>query len=255
MSGHNKWSSIKHKKGREDERRGKLFASLGKEITLAARSGGGDPSMNPPLRAAIDTAKNNNMPNDNIDRAIKKGTGELEGGKLEEMSFEGYTPGGIALLVTCISDNRNRSAANIRAYFNKHNGNLGENGAVSWMFQRKARFVIDNQMADEETLLEILMEAEADNADLENNDNGTIEILAAPEEFDKIATALNAAEIPVKESRLTFITDNTMQVTDSALAGKIINMIEEIEEDEDVQEVFSNFELSDEAAAELSETN
>lgn len=252
MSGHNKWSSIKHKKGREDERRGKLFASLGKEITLAARSGGGDPSMNPRLRAAIDTAKNNNMPNDNIDRAVKKGTGELEGGSLEEMAFEGYTPGGIALLITCISDNRNRTAANIRAYFNKHNGNMGENGAVSWMFQRKARFVLDNQFADEERLLEILMDAEADSADIENNEDGSLEVWAAPEEFDKITTALNDAEITVSESRLTFITDNTMQVTDPVLAEKIINMIEEIEEDDDVQEVFSNFELSDEAAAEIS---
>jgi len=250
MSGHNKWSSIKHKKGREDEKRGKMFASLGKEITLAARSGGSDPEMNSRLRTAIDTAKENNMPNDNIERAIKKGTGELEGGKLEEMTFEGYTPGGIAVLVVCISDNRNRTAANIRAYFNKHNGNLAENGAVSWMFQRKSRFVIDSNFADEEKLLEILMEAEADSADLDTSD-GDIEILAAPDAFDVIANALSKSQIPIKESGLTFVTDNSMVVSDNSMAQKVVNMIEEIEEDDDVQEVYKNLELSEELAQEF----
>ena len=250
MSGHNKWSSIKHKKGREDARRGKMFARFGKEITMAARDGGGDMDMNPRLRTAVETAKENNMPNDNIERAIKKGTGELEGGKLEEMNYEGYTPGGIAVLVACVSDNRNRTASNIRAYFNKHNGNLAENGAVSWMFQRKARFVVKSNFADEEKLLEILMEAEADSADLTPGED-SIEILAAPEEFDNIANALNDAKIPVSESGLTFVTDNTMLISDSDMARKIVSMIEEIEEDEDVNEVYTNMELSDELAQEL----
>lgn len=248
MSGHSKWSSIKHKKAAADAKRGKIFSRLGKEITLAAREGGGDADMNPRLRTAIDTAKNANMPNDNIERAVKKGTGELGGAALEEMSYEGYAPGGVAVYVSCLSDNRNRTAANIRSYFTKHNGNLAESGSVSWMFNRKARFMLEN--ADEETVLELLLEAGVETADTTAMD-GDIEILAAPEEFNAIADAVREAEVKVSESGIDYIPDNTVEVGAADAAKKIVRMIEEIEEDDDVQQVYTNLDIPDEIAEEI----
>lgn len=248
MSGHNKWSSIKHKKAAADAKRGKIFSRLGKEITLAAREGGGDPDMNPRLRTAIDTAKNANMPNDNIDRAVKKGTGELGGAALEEMSYEGYAPGGVAVYVSCLSDNRNRTAANVRSYFTKHNGNLAESGAVSWMFHRKARFLLEN--ADEESVLELLLEAGVETADTAAVD-GDVEIVAAPDEFNVIADAVREADVKVSESGVEYIPDNTVEVSDADAAKKIVRMIEEIEDDDDVQQVYTNLDIPDDVAEQM----
>ena len=250
MSGHNKWSSIKHKKGREDARRGKIFSRLGKEITLAARESGGDEDMNPRLRTAIASAKEANMPNDNIERAIKKGTGELGGAALEELIYEGYAPGGVAIIVSCLSDNRNRTAASIRSYFTKHNGNLAANGSVSWMFNRKARFVIEGENADEEQILMALMDAGAEAEDISSSD-GTAEILAAPEEFGKVADALKTAAIPIASSGVSLIPENYVTVTDETVARQVDRMTDALEEDEDVQAVYTNFDVSDDVAEKM----
>ena len=243
MSGHNKWSSIKHKKGAADAKRGKIFSRLAKEITLAAKSGGGDADLNPRLRTAIGTAKAANMPNDNVDRAIKKGTGELAGKALEELSYEGYAAGGVAVIVNCLSDNRNRTAANIRSYFTKNNANLANAGAVSWMFHRKARFTVEGPAADEEALLEILLDAGADVEQL-NVDDGEAEILGPPEAFADIADALASANIPVSESSISLIPENTTLVEDLSIAKQVTRFLDDVEDDEDVQEVFSNLEIS-----------
>ena len=251
MSGHNKWSSIKHKKGAADAKRGKIFSRLSKEITLAAREGGGDPELNPRLRSAIDSAKNENMPNDNVDIAIKKGTGELDGGPLEELIYEGYGPGGVAILVNCLSDNRNRTAANMRAYFTKHNSNLANNGAVSWMFHRKSKFTITGEQADEENLLEVLLNAgvDADTVEMEDEDEATI--MAPPEAFSDVLDALRSAGIKVSSSSVTMVPENLTPVTELSEAKSLTKLIDALEDDEDVQEVFSNFDFSDEIMEKL----
>ncbi len=250
MSGHNKWSSIKHKKGAADAKRGKIFARLGKEITLAAKSGGGDISLNPRLRSAVSAAKAANMPNDNVDRAIKKGTGELGGGALEELNYEGYAPGGVAIIVNCLSDNRNRTAANVRSYFSKNNSSLASSGSVSWMFHRKSSFTIEGPKADEETLLDILLEANADVEAIEVND-GVAEIIGAPDAFAEIANALEAAGIQSKESGLIMVPENNTEVGDAGVARQILRLIETLEDDDDVQEVFANFDIPDEVMEKL----
>jgi YebC/PmpR family DNA-binding regulatory protein len=252
MSGHNKWSTIKHKKARTDAKRGKAFSRLGKEITLAAREGGSDPYMNPRLRTAINAAKAVNMPNDNIDRAVKKGTGELGGAVLEELLYEGYAPGGVAVIVNCLTDNRNRTAASIRSYFSKHNGNLASNGSVAWMFHRKARFTIEGPQADEDRLLELLLEAGTDVEDISVTDE-VAEILAPPEAFSDIASALEEAEIPISESGVSLIPENYTMVTDPAIAKQVVRMTDAIEDDDDVQEVYTNLDMPDEMAEELAE--
>ncbi|MBT3376772.1 MAG: YebC/PmpR family DNA-binding transcriptional regulator [Lentisphaerae bacterium] len=244
MSGHNKWSSIKHKKGAADAKRGKMFSRLGKEITMAARDGGGDIDMNPRLRSAVTAAKAVNMPADNIERAVKKGTGELEGGVIEELSYEGYAAGGVAIIVNCLSDNRNRTAAEIRNIFTKNNSSLAGNGAVAWMFHRKARFLVTGEAADEERLLEVLMDADADVEDIDVSDEGA-EILGPPEAFADILSALEAEEIPVSESSLAMVPENTLEVTEAATARQVLRMIEALEDNDDAQEVYSNFEMSE----------
>jgi len=250
MSGHNKWSSIKHKKGAADAKRGKMFSRLGKEITLAARAGGGAADLNPRLRTAVNAARAVNMPNDNIARAIKKGTGELGGAALEELVYEGYGPGGVAIIVTCLSDNRNRTAANVRSYFTKYNGNLAGNGAVAWMFHRKARLTVEGADADEEKLLEVLLEAGADAEDI-NVADGLAEIIGPPEAFGEIADALEGAGVPISESGLSLIPENTVMITEVSMVRQIVRMTDAIEEDEDVQEVYSNFDMSDELMAQI----
>jgi len=251
MSGHNKWSSIKHKKGAADARRGKLFSRLAKEITVSARSGGGDPEMNPRLRSAIDVAKNANVPSENIDRAVKKGTGDLGGGPLEELIYEGYGPGGVAIMVSCLSDNRNRTAAAMRACFSRYNCNLGANGAVSWMFSRKARFVIEGEKADEMELMEILIEAEVDAEEVDVGE-GRAEITAPFESFEAVSSALSEAEVPVNESTITMLPENLIQVDDLNEARQNIRLIEALEEEEDVQAVYSSLGFSDEVLEALS---
>jgi YebC/PmpR family DNA-binding regulatory protein len=250
MSGHNKWSTIKHKKGAADAKRGKLFSRLAKEITLAAREGGGDPLMNPRLRSAVATAKAANMPNDNIDRAIKKGTGELEGGALEELNYEGYAPGGVAVIVQALSDNRNRTAAEVRNVFNKYNCNMAGAGAVSWMFNRKAQFVIEGEAANEEALFELLLGNDIDVEEI-SVDDGTAEIIAPPEAFGAIMAALEAEGIAVSESSVTMVPENTTEVSEVGTARSVLRFIEALEDDDDVQSVVSNLEMTDEVMEQL----
>ncbi len=252
MSGHNKWSSIKHKKAAADAKRGKIFSTLSKEITLAAREGGGDLELNPRLRTAVAAARAANMPNDNVQRAIKKGTGELGGGPLEELSYEGYAPGGVAVLVNCLSDNRNRTAANVRTCFTRHNSNLASTGAVGWLFQRKARFVVSGPNLDEDKLLELLLEGGVDVEDVTALGDG-IEILAPPEAFAQVAQVLDEAGIAIRESGQTMTPENTVELTDPKTARQVVRLIEALEEDEDVQEVFTNFEMSDELMEQLAD--
>ncbi len=250
MSGHNKWSSIKHKKGAADAKRGKLFSRLAKEITISARSGGGDPEMNPRLRSAIDAAKNANVPNENIDRAVKKGTGDLDGGPLEELIYEGYGPGGVAVMVSCLSDNRNRTAAAMRACFSRYNSNLGANGAVSWMFNRKARFLVEGEKADEMELMEVLIEAEVDAEEVDASD-GQAEIIAPFESFEAVSNALLEAGVPVSESTITMLPENLIYIEDLSEARQNIRLIEALEEEEDVQAVYSSLGFSDEVSEAL----
>ena len=250
MSGHNKWSSIKHKKGAADAKRGKLFSRLSKEITLAAREGGADADMNPRLRTAIAAAKDANMPNDNIDRAVKKGTGELGADTLEELTYEGYAPGGVAVIVNCLSDNRNRTAATVRSCFTKHNSNIANNGAVSYMFQRKARFVVEGEHADEDALMETIFDA---GVDVENIivEDGSAEIIAPPDAFAAMADCLDSAGIPISESSLVMIPDTSTPVNDPGTARQVLRLVEALEEDDDVQQVFTNFEIDDDLMDEL----
>lgn len=252
MSGHNKWSTIKHKKAAADAKRGQAFSRFAKEITLAAKAGGSDADMNPRLRTAIAAAKGANMPNDNIDRAVKKGTGELGGGSLEEMSYEGYAPGGVAIYVNCLSDNRNRTAANVRTVFTRNNSSLATSGAVAWLFHRKSRFVVDGPSLDEDGLLELLLEAEVDVEDVSVSE-GSAEVIGAPDAFADIAKALEDAEIVIAESSLTMVPETTVEVDELATGRQVLRLIEGLEEDEDVQEVFANFEMSDELMEKLAE--
>ncbi len=250
MSGHNKWSSIKHKKGAADAKRGKIFSRLGKEITLAAKSGGGDAELNPRLRTAVSAAKAANMPNDNVDRAIKKGTGELEGAVLEDLTYEGYGPGGVAIIVNCLSDNRNRTAADVRVLFTKSNSSLAGSGAVSWMFNRKSQFSIEGPAADEEQLLELLLENDIDVEDI-TVDDGVAEILAPPDAFGAVVVALEAADIAIAESTIAMIPENTMEITEANIARQIMRLIDALEDSEDVQEVYSNVDIPDTLMEEL----
>lgn len=249
MAGHSKWANIKHKKAAADKKKGKVFSRLAKEVTVAARAGGGDIDMNPALRAAVQAAKAANMPNDNIDRAIKKGTGELGGGTMEELVYEGYAAGGVAVLASCLTDNRNRTAANVRAIFTRCNGNLAGNGAVSWMFQRKAEFIVTQ--AAEDAVLETLMEADAEAEEITGED-GDVRIVTAPAEFGEVLQALEDGGYSC-EGRLVMLPDNTTEVTELAAARQVIRLIDALEEDDDVQEVTSNLELSDEVAEKLDE--
>lgn len=252
MSGHNKWSTIKHKKGAVDAKRGKLFSRLAKEITLATRDGGGDPDMNARLRSAVLAAKGANMPSDNIERAIKKGLGELGGAVLEELNYEGYAPGGVAVIVQCLSDNRNRTAAEVRSIFNKYNCNFATAGAVSWMFQRKARFVVEGEGANEEALIELLLGHDIDVEEV-SVEGDSAEIVASPECFAEILGALEEAGIEVSESSVTMVAQNMMEVNEASTARSVTRFIEALEEDDDVQSVVSNLDLSDEVMAALGE--
>ena len=200
MSGHSKWSTIRHKKGAADAKRGKIFTKLIKEITVAARMGGGDLNANPRLRTAVAAAKAENMPKDNIERAIKKGTGELEGVNYEESIYEGYGPGGAAVLVESLTDNKNRAVSEIRHIFSKNGGNLGETGCVAWMFSKKGYFVVEKSAADEETLMEAALEAGAEDV---REDESNFEVITAPEDFEAVKTALEEASIPVESAEIT----------------------------------------------------
>ena len=243
MSGHNKWSSIKHKKGAADARRGRVFTKLIKEITMAARMGAsGDPAANPRLRSAVLAAKSENMPKENIERAIKKGTGELEGVHYEESVYEGYGPGGVAVLVESLTDNRNRAVADIRHIFSKAGGNLGENGCVAWMFKKKGYIVIDKEGVDEEKLMETAINAGAEDV---RDDEGSFEIITAVEDFETVKEAVDAASIACETAEVTML-PQTYADLEGREAEQMVRLMEALEDCEDVQKVYTNADIAEE---------
>ena len=242
MSGHSKWSSIKHKKGATDAKRGKIFSKLNKEITVAARTGGGDPSGNPRLRTAIQAAKTENMPKDNIERAIKKGTGELEGVNYEESTYEGYGPGGAAVLIESVTDNRNRAVADIRHILSKCGGNLGENGCVSWMFDSKGYIDVEKKAVDEDKLMETAIEAGAEDV---REDTDSFEIITEPDDFEAVKTAIDNASIPYVVAEITKLPQTTLELKGKQ-AEQMIKLMETLEDCDDVQKVYTNADIPDE---------
>jgi YebC/PmpR family DNA-binding regulatory protein len=246
MSGHSKWATIKHKKAALDAKRGKIFTRIIKEITIAAR-GGGDPDSNPRLRTAIAAAKAVSMPQDNIKRAIQRGTGELGGDQIEEIMFEGYGPGGAAVMVSCATDNRNRTVSEIRHLFSKNGGNLGEVGSVAWMFDRKSRIVIDADKVSEDELMTIALDAGAEDI----RQDGQWEVLSAPEMHDKVLEALQKAGIETEEAAISMVPKNLMKLEGKNAAG-MLKLTEALEEHDDVQAVYSNFDIDEEELEALS---
>ena len=242
MSGHNKWSSIKHKKGAADAKRGKVFTKVIREITVAARMGGGDINGNPRLRAAVALAKSENMPKDNIDRAIKKGTGELEGVSYEEANYEGYGPGGVAVLVDCLTDNKNRTVADVKHLFERYGGSLGEPGCVSYMFEKKGLIVIEKDKVDEEELLDLVLEAGAEDVKEEESE---FNVITDASDFESVKKAVDDAGIPNTFAEVTMIPQNTVEV-EGKKAQQIFNLIEALEDVDDVSNVYANFDMSDE---------
>ncbi len=249
MSGHSKWSTIKRKKGAIDAKRGKIFTRLIKEITVAARAGGGDPDGNPRLRTAIAGAKADNMPKDNIERAIKKGTGELEGTVYDEMTYEGYGPSGVAVLVECLTDNRNRTVAEVRHCFSKSGGNLGESGCVAFMFDKKGLLLVDKETISEDKLMDLALDAGAEDVIEEESE---FQVLTEPEEFDAVRESLQANDVTFLEASISMIPQNTIDVTDEKTAKRIMIMMDTLEENEDVQNVYANFDIPDEILESLS---
>ncbi len=242
MAGHNKWSSIKHKKGAADAKRGKIFTKLIKEITVAARMGGGDPDANPRLRQAIIQAKAANMPKDNLERAIKKGTGELEGVNYEEIVYEGYGPGGVAVLVECLTDNKNRSIADVRHIFSKAGGNVGTDGCVAWMFDKKGFISVSKENADEDTLMEVALEAGAEDIKEESD---TFDIITEPADFEAVKDAVDEAQIEYEVAEITMIPQNLTKV-DGKEAEQMIKFMEALDDSDDVQKFYSNADIPDE---------
>jgi YebC/PmpR family DNA-binding regulatory protein len=244
MSGHSKWATIKHKKAALDAKRGKAFTRLIKEIQIAARSGG-DPDANPRLRTAITAAKAVSMPADNIKRAIMRGTGELEGGQIDEIMFEGYGPGGAAVLVNVATDNRNRTVAEIRHLFSKNGGNLAEQGSVSWMFERKSQIIVDAEKATEDQLMNLALEAGADDI---RDSGGAWEIISPPEAHETVLDALQKARIPTESAEVAMVPKNTIKL-EGKNAAAMLKLYEALEEHDDVQNVYGNYEV-DEAEVE-----
>jgi YebC/PmpR family DNA-binding regulatory protein len=242
MSGHSKWSSIKHKKAAKDAKKGRLFTKLIKEITVAARMGGGDINANPRLRTAVLTAKAASMPSDNIDRAIKKGTGELEGVTYEEVSYEGYGPGGTAIIVQALTDNKNRTVSDIRRMFAKHGGNLGESGCVSWMFDKKGLITVDKAQIQEDQLITLALDGGAEDV---REEDGAFEIVTRPEDFEAVRDALERAKVPMTGAQVTMIPKNTVNLAGEK-AEQTLHLTEELEDHDDVQTVAANFNIPDE---------
>jgi YebC/PmpR family DNA-binding regulatory protein len=248
MSGHSKWSSIKHKKAARDAKRGKVFTKLIKEITIAARLGGGDLNSNPRLRTAVTAAKAQSMPNDNIDRAIKKGTGELGGARLEQVSYEGYGPGGVALILDVLTDNRNRTVSEIRFLMSKHGGNLGETGCVAWMFKKRGVISIERKAVDEDRLMELALEAGADDI---ISDSDSFQVVCPPESFSAVRDALEEAGMTNANAELTMMPENTVKVSGHQ-AEQVLKLIEDLEDHDDVQSVSANFDIDEEVMAQFS---
>jgi YebC/PmpR family DNA-binding regulatory protein len=239
MSGHSKWASIKHKKSANDAKRGKIFTKIIKEIMVAARTGGGDADSNARLRTALLKAKSANMPKDNIERAIKKGTGETGDVEYHEIIYEAYAPGGVALLIDVLTDNRNRTAAEIRNILSKGGGNLGETGCVSYLFKRKGIITFDASKYGEDDIMEIALESGAEDLVA---DNGTVEVITQPEDFENVLNALEEAQFENTYSEVTMIADNSVTL-DNEKAQKVLNLIENLEDNDDVQNVASNLDI------------
>jgi YebC/PmpR family DNA-binding regulatory protein len=247
MSGHSKWSTIKHKKGRADAKRGKIFTKIIREITVAARGGGGDLNSNPRLRAAVAAAKSANMPADNIKRAVQRGTGELPGVNYEEMSFEGYGPGGVAVMLELLTDNRNRTTPEIRHIFSKNGGNLGENGCVSWLFTRRGLILVPRtpEMDDDE-VMEVVLEAGAEDLDIEDEDY--YRVFTSPDELHAVKERLETAGLEVEAAQMDMEPSSTTRLEGKA-AQQMIRLMEAFEDQDDVQNVWANFDIDDELLA------
>jgi YebC/PmpR family DNA-binding regulatory protein len=242
MSGHSKWANIKHKKGRQDAKRGKLFTRLGKEITIASREGGGDIDANPRLRLAVQNARAANMPQENIKRAIQRGTGEIEGVNYEEVTYEGYAPNGVAVILEAVTDNKKRTVAEVRSMFSKLGGNLGETNSVAWNFERKGVFNMKTEDRSEEEILEMVLEAGAE--DMEYDEEMT-RIICPLEEFANVNKYFEENDIPLEESKLEYIPDNVVAINEVSDAKKVLKFVETFEDHEDIQNVFSNFDIDD----------
>ena len=247
MSGHSKWATIKHKKGALDAKRGALFTKVIKEITVAARNGGGNPDANPRLRTALAKAKEANMPSDNIDRAIKKGTGELPGVIYEEVNYEGYGPGGVAILIEALTDNKNRTTAEIRSILEKKGGNMSGAGSVAWQFAKKGFIVVKKQAVDEEKLMTIALDAGASDF---NSDKDSYEIITEPQDFEKVKKAVTDAKVSQESAEITMIPSTTVKLAVSD-AKSVLALVESLEDHEDVQHVYANFDIPDEMLQEL----
>lgn len=239
MAGHSKWAQIKHKKAAVDAKRGKIFTKIAKEITVAVRLGGKDPEMNSRLRTVIAKAKSVNMPNDNIERAIKKGTGELGDIQYEEITYEGYGPGGVAVLVEAMTDNKNRTVSEIRHIFSKYNGNLGETGCVGWLFDQKGYFVFDSSVIGEDELMEIAIEAGAEDV---RNDEGSLEVITAPSDFEAVKEVFDKKGLKYSVAEITKIPKNYVEVKDKD-AQNMLKLFETLEDHDDVQNVYANFDI------------
>ncbi|MCI0480159.1 MAG: YebC/PmpR family DNA-binding transcriptional regulator [Candidatus Dadabacteria bacterium] len=241
MSGHSKWANIKHRKAAVDAKRGKVFTKLIRELTVAAKHGGGDPEANPRLRTAIAAAKNQNMANDTIDRAIKRGTGEMGGEEYHELSYEGYGPGGSAVLVKTLTDNRNRTVSDIRRIFTKFGGSLGESGCVSWMFHMKGRIAFEKSKVDEDKVFEIALDAGADDVVTEESE---LVVITPPESFEAVKSAIQGAGLGYETAEVTMIPQNSIKI-EGREAENMIRLMEALEDSDDVQNVYSNFDVSE----------
>jgi len=245
MSGHSKWATIKHKKAATDAKRGRAFTKVIREITIAARVGGADPDSNPRLRTAIAQAKNENMPNENIERAIQRGAGQLEGEQYEEVNFEGYGPGGVGMIVQVVTTNRNRVVSEIRHLMSRHGGNLAETGAVGWMFSRKGQIVVSKEQAGEDKMLSIVLDAGAEDL---RDDGSAWEVLTPPDSFENVREALIKTGVKPESAEIAWVPQNYIKLTGSA-AQQMLKLVEALEEHDDVQHVFANFDIDEKEMA------
>jgi YebC/PmpR family DNA-binding regulatory protein len=242
MSGHSKWATIKHKKGAQDKARGKLFAKLIRQVEVAAREGGGDPEANPTLRTMFQKARDSSVPMDTIERAIKRGTGELEGVRYEPVTYEGYAPCGVAVIVETLTDNRNRTGSDVRSTFSKNGGSTAEPGAVAWQFERKGVILLPKSAATEDDLMLIALEAGAEDI---TDAGDTWQITTAPSDFNAVRTAVEAAGLPIDSAELTMVATNTVPLTSESDARKVLRLIDLLEDHDDVQNVYANFDIPD----------
>ncbi len=248
MSGHSKWSTIRHKKGAADAKRGKLFTKIIKEIMVSARMGGGDPGGNPRLRAAIAAAKNENMPKDNIERAIKKGIGGLDGVTYEEINYEGYGPGGVAVLVEVMTDNRNRAASDVRHIFSRHGGSMGEAGCVAWMFSKKGSIAFSSDKVSEEEVMEVALDAGAEDV---NDQGDQLEVTTSLEDFAAVKGAFDEKGMPYELAEVTMVPQSTVRIEDEKTAMQVLKLMDAMEDCDDVQHAYANFDIPDKILNEL----